>query len=206
MSARTVECRPPSARNTPPRCAGQELSGGAVAGCPPGWTGGMPATCDTSVPALRALLGTPVGFVSDSEGRFAKDSLRPGDYLLQVRALGYAVAAWPLQLGAGEVLHQDFELEPLPVQLDPVLVERQPRFAEQRRREFERRRSGGRGYFITEEQIRQASAHILSDLLRNVPGVYIQCRGAAAGCVVRMARAARDCRPDYFVDAFPATC
>ena len=155
--------------------------------------------------ARLALLGTPVGFVSDSEGRFAKDSLRPGDYLLQVRALGYAVAAWPLQLGAGEVLHQDFELEPLPVQLDPVLVERQPRFAEQRRREFEQRRSGGRGYFITEEQIRQASAHILSDLLRNVPGVHIQCRGAAAGCVVRMARAPRDCRPDYFVDAFPAT-
>src|SRR6266571_2783318 len=53
MSARTVECRPPPARNTPTRCAGQELSGGAVAGCPPGWTGGVTATCDTSVPALR---------------------------------------------------------------------------------------------------------------------------------------------------------
>ncbi len=155
--------------------------------------------------ARIALLGTPVGFASDSEGRFARDSLRPGDYLLQVRAIGYAVAAWPLQLGDGEVLHHDFELEPLPVQLDPVLVERQPRFAEQRRREFERRQAEGRGYFITEEQIRQASADMLSDLFRNVPGVRIQCRGSAAGCIVRMARAARECRPDFIVDGFPAT-
>src|SRR5881398_3413137 len=157
----------------------------------------------SAVPGSRCSARPSVSFPIARAGSLR--TVCAGDYLLQVRALGYAVAAWPLQLGAGEVLHQDFELEPLPVQLDPVLVERQPRFAEQRRREFERRRSGGRGYFITEEQIRQASAHILSDLLRNVPGVHIQCRGAAAGCVVRMARAPRDSRPDYFVDAFPAT-
>ena len=154
--------------------------------------------------ARIALLGTPVGFASDSEGRFARDSLRPGDYLMQVRAIGYAVAAWPVQLGDGEILRQEFELERLPVQLDPVVVERRPSFAEQRRRAFEQRRASGRGYFITEDQIERSKPRTLGDLFRNVPGIQLVCRGSSR-CAIRMSRAPRECRPDFVLDGFPAT-
>jgi hypothetical protein len=155
--------------------------------------------------ARIALLGTTVGFDSDSEGRFAGDSLRVGDYLLQVHAIGYVTAAWLVRLGDGQVLERVFELERLPPQLDPVLVERRPGFAEQRRRDFERRRASGRGYFITEDQIAEAHPRTFGDLFRNVPGVRMQCRGSATGCTLRMARAPRECRPDFVVDGFPAT-
>jgi len=151
-----------------------------------------------------ALLGTLRGFASDSEGRFARDSLGAGNYLLQVRAIGYTGRSWVLQLGEGEVRSDVFELERLPVQLDPVTVRRPPSFSEQRRLEFERRRASGRGYFITENQIERAKPHSLSDLFRNVPGVRLVCRGSSS-CNIRMSRAARDCRPDFVLDGFPAT-
>lgn len=35
--------------------------------------------------------------------------------------------------------------------------------------------------------------------------VRTQCRGSAAGCSVRMARAPRECRPDFMVDGFEAS-
>ena len=151
-----------------------------------------------------ALLGTLRGFASDSEGRFARDSLGAGNYLLQVRAIGYTGRSWVLQLAEGEVRNDVFELERLPVQLDPVTVRRPPSFSEQRRLEFERRRASGRGYFITENQIERAKPHSLSDLFRTVPGVRLVCRGSSS-CSIRMSRAARDCRPDFVLDGFPAT-
>jgi len=62
-----------------------------------------------------ALLGTLRGFASDSEGRFARDSLGAGNYLLQVRAIGYTGRSWVLQLAEGQVRSDVFELERLPV-------------------------------------------------------------------------------------------
>lgn len=154
--------------------------------------------------ARITLLGARKSFASDSEGRFLQDSLASGTYFVQVRALGYAARSWVIELDEGEVWSQEFELEPLGVQLDPVTVERQPSFAEQRRREFELRRAAGRGYFITQDDISRKNPRALSDLFRNVPGVRMQCRGTA-GCAVRMARAPRLCAPDFVVDGFAAT-
>jgi hypothetical protein len=155
--------------------------------------------------ARIALLGTRHGFASDSDGRFAQHGLTSGTYVLQARADGYVVASSVVQLGDGQVSTELFELERLPIQLDPLVVERRPGFAEQRLLEFERRRAGGRGYFITEQQIRQASPRTLGDLFRNVPGVRLQCRGTSSGCRLRMVRAPRECNPDFVMDGFPAT-
>jgi len=154
--------------------------------------------------ARITLLGSRTSFASDSEGRFLQDSLLPGTYVMQVRAVGYAKRSWVIQLGEGEVWSQELELEPLAVQLDPVTVERRPGFAEQRRRDFEHRRTAGRGYFITEDDIAHANPRTLGDLFRNVPGVRLQCRGTA-GCNVRMARGPRECWPDFVMDGFAAT-
>src|SRR5205807_3380729 len=109
-----------------------------------------------------------------------------------------------LRVAPGDAVSRVLELERLPVQLPPVVVERRPGFAEQRVREFERRRAAGRGYFMTEQEIAHANPRTLGDLFRSVPGVRMQCRGSA-GCRLRMARAARECSPDFVVDGFPAT-
>jgi len=58
---------------------------------------------------------------------------------------------------------------------------------------------------VTEEEIERESPRSLADLLRHVPGVRLQCRGSMTGCTVRMARAPRECRPDFVVDGFEAS-
>jgi hypothetical protein len=151
------------------------------------------------------FLGTSLGTQSDSTGRFATSGLVAGIYLLEVRAVGYAKGSWVLRLGDRDAVTEVFELAPLPVELDPVVVERQPSFAEQRRLEFERRRASGRGHFITEDEIAQVKPRMLADLFRTVPGVRLLCRGAGTDCTLRMARAARPCKPDFILDGFPAT-
>jgi hypothetical protein len=154
--------------------------------------------------AQAALLGTRRMATSDADGRFAHDSLPAGSYVVQVRALGYSAASSVVELASGEVVSRVFELEPLPVQLDPVTVERTPSFAARRRRDFELRRTTGRGYFVTQAQIERANARSLADVLRDVPGVVVLCRGAGR-CGIRMVRAPAPCRPDFVVDGFPAT-
>ena len=154
--------------------------------------------------ARIALVGTRFGVTSDSVGQFSQGGLAPGIYVVQVHAIGYSTTSLVLRVAPGDAVNQVFELERLPVQLAPVVVERRPGFAEQRIREFERRRAAARGYFITEQEIAHANPRTLGDLFRSVPGVRMQCRGTAA-CRLRMARAARECSPDFVVDGFPAT-
>ncbi|HVH69312.1 MAG TPA: TonB-dependent receptor [Gemmatimonadales bacterium] len=151
------------------------------------------------------LLGARTESASDSVGRFRHTGLAPGTYVLQVRAIGYSAASWVIELGEGEVHSDVYELDPLPIVLDPQEVARRPSFAEARRAEFERRREAARGYFLTEAEIKRENPRSLGDLLRHVPGVRMQCRGSMAGCTVRMARAPRECKPDFVVDGFEAS-
>ena len=154
--------------------------------------------------ARVVILGAHHAFAADSDGRFQDDDLPSGAYVLQAHAIGYATTSWLVRLGDGETLTQEFELMLLPYTLDPVVVQRPPGSNDAWFREFERRRVSGRGYFITEQQIEATHPHALVDLLRNVPGVDLACRGASH-CSVRMSRAPRRCPVDYIVDGFPAT-
>jgi hypothetical protein len=158
-------------------------------------------------PIARArvlLLGTPLDTASDSAGHFAHDGLPAGTYLLQIRAIGYAMATWVIRLKSDDAVDRDFEMTESGLVMDTITAPGRPGLMERRLQDFERRRQEGRGVFITEEQIRHANAATVSDLLRMAAGVQTVCNHA--GCVARMTRAARGaCRPDYVLDGFPAT-
>lgn len=160
----------------------------------------------TRAPITRAqvaLLGVRRQTESDSTGRFHHDDLKAGTYLLQIRAIGYEVSTWMVRLDTGEVLTQDFDLNPVLYTLAPVTGEAARGPMARRLREFERRRADGRGVFISEDDIRRTEAATLSELLRTAAGVQVVCN--SAGCVARMTRAATGfCQPDFVVDGFPA--
>lgn len=155
--------------------------------------------------ARIGVLGLPAELASDSAGRFAQQGLTSGTYVLQVRAIGYTAASWIVDLGEGEVHSDVYELEPLPVELDPVDVAQRLSLGETLRAGFERRRAAGRGYFVTEADISRENPRSIADVFRHVPGVRLQCRGSMAGCSLRMARAPRECKPDFVVDGFEAS-
>src|SRR5439155_145586 len=141
------------------------------------------------VGATIVILGWSLEAGSDSAGRFTYEGLRPGSYMLQARAVGYTVTNWVVKVGEAEEQHRTFPMAPLAVELAPVTVEGQPSYAEHRRLEFEQRRASGRGYFITEGEIRHANATTIGQVLRTVPWVRAICN--ASGCTMRMARTAR---------------
>ncbi len=148
--------------------------------------------------AAISVLGTPVSLRSSPTGQFTHAGLKPGTYVMQVRALGYAPGSWVIELAERETLSVVIELEAMPIALPGVTVEAPT--AQRGMAGFALRRAAGRGAYITEDDIKQINAARLSDLLRNVSGVRLICR--FTGCRVRMAR--NDCQPDFFLDGLSA--
>jgi hypothetical protein len=124
---------------------------------------------------------------SDSLGQFTLSGMRPGEYELVVRAVGYAPARAIVPLTAGPALELDVDLDLLPPVLDSVVTEADidaPRnfFI----REFEARRVLGFGRFVTRAELLRQRGRTLEAILRSrVPGVrYLDVNGmivAASG-------------------------
>jgi carboxypeptidase family protein/TonB-dependent receptor-like protein len=147
--------------------------------------------------ATVVLVATGVATISDSAGQFRYGGLSPGFHRLEVRAVGYEKSEWRVRLDAGEQL-REFQLDLLSYELPGVDVEAHGRLAE-----FERRRARGMGFFFTGEEIERRHASSLSDLMRAVPGVQTTCRRGS--CAIQMTRSPRGCRPEYYLDGFPAS-
>lgn len=141
--------------------------------------------------------GTGATTTSDVAGQFRYGGLSLGDHELDIRAIGYAHSVWRVRLQAGEQVRV-FELDIATYELPGVVVEVRGKLAE-----FERRRAHGMGFFFTRDEIERRHARSLSDLMRGVPGVHTTCgRGS---CVIQMSRSPRGCRPEYYLDGFPAS-
>jgi len=144
------------------------------------------------------VLGTPLNLRSSPTGEFTRAGLKPGTYVMQVRALGYTPGSWVIELAERETLLVVIEMDAMPIDLPSVTVEAPS--LQRGMAGFALRRAAGRGVYITEEDIKRANATRLSDLLRNVSGIRLVCR--FNGCRVRMAR--NDCQPDFFLDGLSA--
>jgi len=149
------------------------------------------------------LVGTRVAVSTDSAGRFAMQSLPNGEVTFEVRALGYRMGRWQVVLPIGMTVDRVFEMTPQNLALDTLVVEA-PRDRNWRSGDgFEMRRQRGIGHFITPEMIGERQANVLNDLLQTVPGVFTSCGGGR--CDVMMTASGRNCRPEWFLDGFPAT-
>ena len=151
--------------------------------------------------ATVQMMGTRLMTTTDSAGRFALTGLPPGVVMLEVRAIGYASGNWRLTLRPGQVIEHPFDLDLLAYELPEVVVE--ARKAARRFADFERRRASGMGYFITKEQIEQANASSLIDILVRARGVQQVC--ITNDCVAKMARSPPGCYPQYFLDGREST-
>jgi len=154
---------------------------------------------DTRAPIAGAtvtMLGVP-HVTTDSTGSFNFSKLRSGSHLLEVRAIGYVRVSGLLDVEDGSVARPVIEMEVAVVNLAGVVVE-EPKSRGRRFEEFERRRAQGRGSFFTQEEIEARNPMNLADLLRTVRGVRTDCSGNQ--CRIRMARSARGCDVQYYVD------
>jgi len=149
------------------------------------------------------LVGTRVAVATDSAGHFGMQSLPNGEVTFEVRALGYRMGRWQVVLPIGMTVDRVFEMTPLTLALDTLVVEA-PRDRNWRSADgFEMRRQRGIGHFITPEMIGERQANVLNDLLQTVPGILTSCGGGT--CRVEMMASGINCRPEWFLDGFPAT-
>lgn len=159
------------------------------------------ATREPVVGAEVFVLGLRRLVISDSGGGFLYRGLRPGDYLLQVRRIGYIKAEWPVTVPEGEIVELLLELEPIAFVLPPAVIEGRPEELPTWFRGFEDRRATKRGQFITRLEIeRRSPSTTLGDLLRTLNGLRMRCD--RTGCSIRMTRWV-NCQPFYYQDGLP---
>src|SRR5688572_8034743 len=171
------------------------------------------ASTTKPVVGARVILGATGRFVtSDSAGEFEVLQLPSGVLRFFFVADGFPRTSAVLAFAPGEVMVQSFEMDSSAatiaadtvgrrrdVQLLPTTevradADRSVRFAD-----FDRRLKTGRGQYRTREEIEKAGYRTLSDAVRGMRGVQVDCVGIQ-GCFIRMARAPNRCSPKYVVD------
>jgi hypothetical protein len=153
--------------------------------------------------ARISILGTQLSVNSDSAGRFSVPNVPVGVRVIQVRAIGYVVSSWMVDLREGQVLRQTFELEGGTLTVDSITVAAREDTGWRSEAGFEYRRRTTGGAFITREAIQQRRASTVAELIRSVPGIYTACRGSR--CTMLFQGSGKPCGPEFFLDGYPAT-
>lgn len=178
---------------------------------------------------IKDSAGTPVGGAdvqiqsqkavtrTDSSGRFSMASLEPGAVTVRIRRLGFDPHTFEVVLHASAVDSVAVTMDQSAQLLDALRTDATFRRQYSALEDFYKRRSRGGGYFVTRDEIEEHHTNVLSDALRQVPGVRIV-RGGSARGTLRFNSAgtkAYDCPPQIWVDGrrvrgadvddFPAT-
>lgn len=126
----------------------------------------------TPIPwAVVRLEGTPHQALADAEGRFVFEGLRPGDYVLEIRNLGYMVRSDPVSVPEGRDVFLVLRIAPQVVELEGLEVTTRGA-VEQITRLTPFRRDIVYGNSMLEEEVRGALAFEI--LRRSVPGLRVR--------------------------------
>ncbi|MGA1360802.1 MAG: carboxypeptidase regulatory-like domain-containing protein [Gemmatimonadaceae bacterium] len=181
------------------------------------------AVTQQPVTGVRVVIAATGRYATtDSLGVFELKEIPSGVIRFFFAAPGYPRTSVVLALAKGETMVQRFELESIAAEAaatttlgratgDAAAGPGQPRPATEvigeasrgvRYEDFERRLKTGRGQYVTREVIEERAYNNLSDAVRGLRGVAIEC-GGSRGCLIRMARSLPGCYPQYIVDGRP---
>ena len=141
-------------------------------------------TGDSARPLARAIVEIRAAGRSDTTGASGVYAIRvdrPGNYLLEVRALGFSPASHTLRLGSGDTLRVDFVLTQVAQELAPVVVTESEPPPRGIMRGFEERRQAGFGRFITRDMLAERDHDTVAGILRGIGGMRMVRRPADCG-------------------------
>jgi hypothetical protein len=121
--------------------------------------------------ATVSFLGSALRVVTGPNGRFRVRDMKPGEYILLVRRIGYTASSVTVQLASGDTISPALVLKRAPTKLDTVTIKGEQLTPAMQ--EFETRRNLGFGHFITQAEIDKRNPILLSDLLVMVPSVEV---------------------------------
>jgi hypothetical protein len=179
-----------------------------------GWirdsTGRAVDRADVEIEAMHAQART------DSTGHFSLRGLDAGSATIQIRRLGYEPQSFDFVLHAATVDTVAVTMEVNALVLDAVRTNASIDHRRKALEGFYRRKAAGSGIFITRQDIERRNTNVLSETLREVPGVRVIRAGPRRGLRFDSSNTKPfDCPPQYWVDGrrvsgaeiddFPAT-
>jgi carboxypeptidase family protein/TonB-dependent receptor-like protein len=151
------------------------------------------------------LLGSEVVARTDSAGVFLL-AAPAGNAEVHVRRLGYQPISLVAVIVAGQMQTLAIVLAVQPTLVDSVLVSGTPEVSP-RMVSFEERRARGVGSFITRKDIEKRRPHVMSEMLRTVPGVRLDRANSGRNSVDMTRnfdrRSKSICPVQLFVDGHP---
>jgi hypothetical protein len=179
-----------------------------------GWirdsTGRAVDRADVEIEAMHAVGRT------DSTGHFALRGLDAGSATVRIRRLGYEPQSFDFVLHAATVDTVAVTMEVNTPVLDAVRTNASIDHRRTALEGFYRRKAAASGIFITRQDIERRNTNVLSETLREVPGVRVVRAGSRSGLRFDSSNTKPfDCPPQYWVDGrrvsgaeiddFPAT-
>lgn len=156
--------------------------------------------------SLLAGAGSVLGrTVTDEIGTFVFEVRRVSAVRIQAGRFGYTSTTTPLLRFDQRLFFQiEVRLDPDVILLAPLEVVAWSGVPEDAVLEgFKRRVRNGLGIYITKETVEARNPGLVTDLLREVPGLQVVGTGTGIRPVVRMGRASsRECATQIFVDGF----
>ncbi len=136
---------------------------------------------------------------TDSLGLFEAQGLSGGEVDVTIQAIGFSQGEFTVRLPASGMVEGVFPLDFTGYQLAEVAVVARVEQLAPRYLDFERRRRTGQGAYLRWEEIAQKGYGSVSDALRTIRGVRIQCRQQSYECLPVMARTPQ-CQPTWWID------
>jgi len=130
---------------------------------------------DEGLPVAQVVIkGTTLGAVSNLEGEYSIMNVPPGTYTIQTQVIGYRQQSVVIHLNSGEIVHHDFSLVQDVIKLDEVVITAS-------RNPLIKRESSVAITTKTLDQIIEIIPRNTTDLLRVVPGFYVESSGGEVG-------------------------
>lgn len=170
---------------------------------------GVITAAETGEPLMGVQVlvkGTRRWALTNHEGVFLLQGLKPGAQVLEFRHPNRAPLLYNVTLEANHVTELAVKIDTRTVALPEVVIEGKETQPAAKMQEFYARRAAGHGgYFITRQDIEERQPRVLSDLLRRVPGLRVDCDFGS--CRVTSFTEARrimgGCPIQYFLDGIP---
>lgn len=177
--------------------------------------GSVPSRTGTIVGTVTAEGGLPVAGaqvqvlgllgrgVTGEDGTFTMGSVPAGEQQLLVRRLGFRPDTTVVEVQPGAEVRVEVSLTAVAQRIDAVVVEADPSRQRYTGRlaGFWERRARGTGRYFTAEDIDRRQPALVSDLLRQLPGVRFEFRGGQQLIYFRGER----CTPTIFLDGMAAS-
>jgi iron complex outermembrane receptor protein len=155
----------------PPPPAAQQVATAGVSG--------IVTAAQDSLPLMGVqvvIRGTRRWAITNQEGAFRLEGLKPGGYVIEFRHPNRAPVVYNLTLEPAQVTDLAVRIDTRTVALPEVVVEGRETQPAVKMTDFLARKSAGHGgYFITRKEIDDRQPRVLSDMMRRVPGLRVDC-------------------------------